>query len=45
MILVDRYDHRINFCGRKNTKKNKELSIKKNTQTLIFEFEYLKSGS
>jgi hypothetical protein len=45
MILVDRYDHRIYFCGRNNTEKNKELSIKENTQILIFEFESLKSGS
>jgi hypothetical protein len=42
MILVDRYDHRIYYYGRKQLLKiNRITTMVDNTQNLIFEFEYL----
>jgi hypothetical protein len=44
--LVDRYDHRIHFCGRKHDGKIYRIkSIMEIAQIPIFEFEYLKSDS
>jgi hypothetical protein len=45
MILLDRSDQEIQFCGRKQCWKQYGIKLKENTQIPIFEFEYLKSGS
>jgi hypothetical protein len=45
MIGIDRYDHMIHFCRMKHIERNYGMNSIMNTQILIFEFEYLQSGS